>query len=230
MASSGHSSFKEGFLEEETINGHPRWRSTLLKSLPATEGEPMLGLLGGSFGGHSLCAVCGPSQPIWGIAGAGGRGAGTGPKRKGVRGSSLLISLSNPASCSCTQARKTGCVSRAPSPAYIHLCSRHGDPDTGQGGVESGSRPVPGRPSSAGTALGGLPAPTQARLLHTAGLPSPCGRTEPRPPAALDAEATSTCGSAAPKRHGEGHGSGVGAPGPHQPCHLTHSPASEHIP
>ena len=33
-------SFKEGFLEEKTIDGDPTWRSTLLKSLQANEGEP----------------------------------------------------------------------------------------------------------------------------------------------------------------------------------------------
>lgn len=48
-------SLKEGFLEEEDINGDPRWRSTLLKSLQETEGERRVGLLGGQFGGHGPC-------------------------------------------------------------------------------------------------------------------------------------------------------------------------------
>lgn len=69
--------FKKGFLEEEYER-----KSALLKSLQATEGEPEVGVgtLGGSLGGHGLCAVCGTSQPIWGAWGA--WGAGTVPKKK----------------------------------------------------------------------------------------------------------------------------------------------------
>lgn len=132
----------------------------------------MVGPLGGSFGGHSLCSVW-AFPACLGDCGGGGLGQGQAPRGKGVRGSSVLISLSNPASCSRTQARKTGCVSRAPSPAYIHLCSRRRDPDTGQGEVERGLRPEPGSPSCAGTALGGLPAPTPGQASSRSSLALP---------------------------------------------------------
>lgn len=94
--------------------------------------------------------MCGPSQPIWVIWGARGRGAGRGPRRK--RGERLarislplFISLSTPP-CSRVQTREAGYPLRAPcSPAPVHLCLCHRGLETGQGGVQRGLRPVPDR-------------------------------------------------------------------------------------